>query len=207
MIIVHHLNDSRSQRILWLLEELGLEYDIKRYKRDPDTHLAPQELLQVHSLGKSPVIEDRHTVIHESGAIIDYLIRHYGGANLHPSGTSKEYDQYVQWLHYAEGSAMLPLLLKIYVDPLGNNGAPLHPRINSELDNHLGFIDDSLKGKNYLVNDAFSAADIQMSFIGEVAKSFQLLNQRPNLQAWVERFQARPAYQSAITRGGVYNLA
>jgi glutathione S-transferase len=99
MIIVHHLNYSRSQRILWLLEELGLEYDIKCYKRDPDTHLAPQELFQVHSLGKSPVIEDRQTVIHESGAIIDYLIRHYGGANLYPSRTSQEYDQYIQWLH------------------------------------------------------------------------------------------------------------
>lgn len=100
--------------------------------------MAPQELFQAHSLGKSPVIEDRQTIIHESGAIIDYLIRHYGGANLHPSRTSQEYDQYIQWFHYAEGSAMLPLLLKIYVDPLGNNGALLHPRINSELDNHLG---------------------------------------------------------------------
>ncbi|MBY6222158.1 glutathione S-transferase [Marinobacter nauticus] len=207
MIIVHHLNDSRSQRILWLLEELGLEYDIKRYKRDPDTHLAPQELFQIHALGKSPVIEDRQTIIHESGAIIDYLLRHYDGANLQPPRTTKEYDQYVQWLHYAEGSAMLPLLLKIYVDPLGNNGAPLHPRINSELDNHLGFIENSLKGQSYLVNDTFSAADIQMSFIGEVAKSFQLLSQRPNLQAWLERLHSRPDYQSAIARGGVYKLA
>lgn len=207
MITVHHLNDSRSHRILWLLEELGLEYDIKCYQRDPDTHLAQQDLLEVHPLGKSPVIEDQHAIIHESGAIIDYLIRHYGEGSLHPSSASKEYDQYVQWLHYAEGSAMLPLLLKIYTDPLGDKGAPLHPRINSELDNHLGFIENSLKGKSYLVNDTFSAADIQMSFIGEVAQSFQLLNQRPNLQAWVKRFQARAAYQSAITRGGVYNLA
>jgi len=207
MITVHHLNDSRSQRILWLLEELNLQYDIKRYKRDPDTHLAPQDLFQIHSLGKSPVIEDRQTIIHESGAIIDYLIRHYGEASLHPSRTSQEYDQYVQWLHYAEGSAMLPLLLKIYVDPLGNKGASLQPRINSELDNHLEFIEHSLKGKEYLVNDVFSAADIQMSFVGEVAKSFQLLDQRPNLQAWIKRLQARPAYQSAVSKGGIYSLA
>ena len=206
MIIVHHLNDSRSQRILWLLEELGLEYQIKYYQRDPDTHLAPPELIQVHPLGKSPVLEDGIT-IHESGAIIDYLIRKYAGADLHPELNTTAYEQYVQWIHYAEGSAMLPLLLKIYVDPLAEGGAPLHPRINAELDNHLNFIENALEGQSFLVNDQFSAADIQMSFVGEVAASFGLLQQRPNLQAWIKRLQARPAYQSAIKKGGIYKLA
>jgi glutathione S-transferase len=207
MILVHHLNDSRSQRILWLLEELGLEYDIKRYERDSVTHLAPPELLRVHPLGKSPIIEDDKLIIHESGAIIDYLVRKYAGKRLHPTSESPEYEQYVQWLHYAEGSAMLPLLLKIYVDPLEDGGAALQPRINSELDNHLGFVEASLEGKTFLVDELFSAADIQMSFIGEIAGSFGLLHQRPNLTAWIKRLQARPAYQSAITRGGAYRLA
>ncbi|MCL1107540.1 glutathione S-transferase [Shewanella algicola] len=207
MILVHHLNDSRSQRILWLLEELGLEYDVKCYKRDPDTHLAPQELVRIHPLGKSPVIEDGNNIIHESGAIIDYLIRKYAGDKLHPANTTLAYEQYVQWLHYAEGSAMLPLLLKIYVDPLAEGGTPLHPRINSELDNHLGFIEASLEGKTFLVDEKFSAADIQMSFVGEVAASFELLQLRPNLQAWIKRLQTRPTYQLAIMKGGTYRLA
>ncbi|EFB72095.1 MULTISPECIES: glutathione S-transferase family protein [Providencia] len=206
MILIHHLNDSRSQRILWLLEELGLEYDIKRYERDSVTHLAPPELLHIHPLGKSPVIEDGNFIIHESGAIIDYLIRKYAGDLLHPTPESQAYEQYVQWLHYAEGSAMLPLLLKVYVDPLGDGGAALQPRINSELDNHLGFVEASLESKTFLLDELFSAADIQMSFVGEIAGSFGLLHQRPNLTAWIKRLQARPAYQSALTRGGTYRF-
>lgn len=207
MILVHHLNDSRSQRILWLLEELGLEYDIKCYERDPVTHLAPPELLRVHPLGKSPVIEDGSVIVHESGAIIDYLVRKYAGNRLHPAPESPAYEHYVQWLHYAEGSAMLPLLLKVYVGPLKEAGATLQPRINSELDNHLDFVEASLEGKAFLVDEEFSAADIQMSFVGEIAGSFGLLHQRPNLAAWIKRFQARPAYKAAITSGGAYRLA
>lgn len=208
MILVHHLNDSRSHRILWLLEELGLDYEVRCYQRDPDTHLAPPELFDVHPLGKSPVIEDGENIIHESGAIIDYLVRKYAtNQQLQPEPDSSAYEQYVQWLHYAEGSAMLPLLLKIYVGQLGDSGEPLQPRINSELDNHLGFIESSLAGKTYLVDEQFSAADIQLSFVGEVAHSFGLLSQRPHLKAWVERFQARPAYKAAVEQGGAYSLA
>ena len=207
MIIVHHLNNSRSQRILWLLEELGLEYSIKHYERDSVTNLAPPELFHVHPLGKSPVIEDKGMIIHESGAIIDYLVRKYSTNQLNPILESQEYEEYVQWLHYAEGSAMLPLLLKIYVGPLGDGGLPLEPRINSELDNHLDFIEASLQGKSYLVDDQFSAADVQMSFVGELAVSFGLCEQRPHIVAWVKRLQARPAYQVALKKGGPYRLA
>ncbi len=138
MITVHHLNDSRSQRILWLLEELGLPYRIERYQRDAQTRLAPPELKAVHPLGKSPVISDDGRTIHESGAIVDYLIRRHGGGRLQPKPDSPAYDDYVQWLHYAEGSAMLPLLLHLYVARLGEAGAPLRPRIESELAKHLG---------------------------------------------------------------------
>ncbi len=207
MITLHHLNDSRSQRILWLLEELSIEYKIKHYERDVVTHLAPPELTLIHPLGKSPIIEDNGVIIHESGAIIDYLIRKYAVEPLQPAFETPEYEQYVQWLHYAEGSAMLPLLLKIYVDTLGEGGAPLAPRIHSELDNHLGFIEISLQGKTFLIDEKFSAADIQMSFVGELATSFGLLHQRPNLQTWINRLQSRPAYRLAIKKGGVYRLA
>ena len=141
MIVVHHLNNSRSQRILWALEELGLPYEIKRYQRDAQTNLAPPELKQVHPLGKSPVITDGNRTVIESGAIIDYLIRRYGKGRLQPAPETPEYDQYQQWLHYAEGSAMLPLMLNLYVGRLGDAGAPLKPRIESEIANHLGYID------------------------------------------------------------------
>ena len=133
MITVHHLNNSRSQRILWALEELGLPYDIKRYQRDAKTNLAPPELKAIHPLGKCPVIEDGSRVLIESAAIIDYLIRRHGNGQLQPDPATDAYDSYVQWLHFAEGSAMLPLMLSLYVGRLGEAGAPLHPRIASQL--------------------------------------------------------------------------
>ena len=205
MITVHHLNESRSQRILWLLEELKQPYEIKFYSRDPVTRLAPPELAAIHPLGKSPVITDGDKVIIESGAIVDYLIRHYGDQSLQPTITSEAYDTYQQWLHYAEGSAMLPLLLKLYVGRLGDAGAPLSPRINGEIANHLGYIDRALGSKQWLLGDHFSGADIQVSFVGEAARTARA--SFPNLDAWVKRFQARDAYKQAIVRGGVYSFA
>jgi glutathione S-transferase len=205
MIVVHHLNDSRSQRILWLLEELGLPYEIKNYARDATTRLAPPELTAVHPLGKSPVVtEDGRTII-ESGAIIDYIIRRHADGRLAPDPSSPDYDTYQQWLHYAEGSAMLPLMLFMYVGRLGDAGAPLHPRLESEIANHLGYVDKSLAGKDWLMGD-FSAADIQMSFVGEVTGAFGRFGQFPNIGAWVKRFQDRPAYRKALEKGGAYNL-
>lgn len=207
MIIVHHLNNSRSQRVLWLLEELGLPYEIKRYERDPKTNLAPPELKAITPLGKSPVIQDGPHTLLESGAILDYLIRRHGDGRLQPDPATATYDEYVQWLHFAEGSAMLPLMLNLYVGRLGEAGAPLQPRIDAEVANYLGYLDSTLGRSPYLVGETFTAADIQMSFIGEIAKAFGKLGSYPNVAAWVERFQARPAYKQAIERGGAYSFA
>ena len=204
MITVHHLNDSRSQRVLWLLEEMGLPYDIQHYQRNAQTRLAPPELIAVHPLGKSPVITDDDVTVFESGAIIDYLIRHHGSGSLQPATHTRDFEVYQQWMHYAEGSAMLPLLLKLYVSRLGEAGAPLTPRIEGEISNHLGFVNQSLQGKEWLVGGAITGADIQMSFVGEVAGARGNRERYPNIEAWVKRFQARPAYRKAIERGGPY---
>lgn len=205
MLIVHHLNDSRSQRVLWLLEELGTPYEIRHHARNATTRLAPPELMAVHPLGKSPVIEDNGQVVHESGAIVDYILRHHGGGRLQPAAGSAAYEAYNQWLHYAEGSAMLPLMLRLYVGRLGEAGAPLKPRIDSELANHLGFVDKALQGREFLVGDGLTGADIQMSFVGEAARDLRV--QYPAMDAWVRRLWARPAYQRALERGGPYALA
>ena len=207
MITVHHLNNSRSQRILWLLEELAIPYELKTYQRDPKTNLAPPELKAVNALGKSPVIEDGAQKLIESSAIIDYLIRRHGEGRLQPDPSTPAFDEYVQWLHFAEGSAMLPLMLNLYVGRLGEAGAPLHPRINSEVANYLDYLDTALSQSDYLLGDQFSAADIQMSFIGEIARAQGKLGNYPHIAAWIERFQARPAYQAALKKGGKYDFA
>ncbi len=207
MIVVHHLNDSRSQRILWLLEELGLPYEIKPYQRDAQTRLAPPELKKVHPLGKSPVITDGNRTVIESGAIIDYVIRRHGKGRLQPAPESPAYDDYVQWMHYAEGSAMLPLMLNLYTTRLGDAAAPLKPRIDGEIANHLAYIDSALKGRQFLLGDTLTGADIQMSFVGEVAGAFGQRAQYPNLDAWTKRLHERPAFKKALDRGGAYNLA
>jgi glutathione S-transferase len=207
MITVHHLNDSRSQRVLWLLEELGLPYEIQRYQRDATTRLAPPELKAIRPLGKSPVITDDGRTIMESGAIVDYVIRRHGGGRLQPDPASPEYDEYAQWMHYAEGSAMLPLMLHLYVSRLGEAGAPLHPRIESELANHLGYLDRTLANRQYLMGRDFTGADVQMSFIGEIAQAFGKRAAHPNLDAWVKRLHARPAYKAALEKGGAYRFA
>ena len=205
MIVVHHLNESRSQRVLWLLEELGAPYEIRHYERDAKTRLAPDALKAVHPLGKSPVVEADCMTLIESGAIVDYLIRRHGGESLRPAVDSADFETYQQWLHYAEGSAMLPLMLNMYVGRLGEAGAPLHPRIQSEMANHLSYVEDTLAGQDWLLGD-FTAADVQMSFVGEVARAMGQMDKYPNMKAWVERFQARPAYKRSLEKGGAYNL-
>jgi glutathione S-transferase len=206
MLVVHHLNDSRSQRILWLLEELSAPYEIKPYQRDAATRLAPPELKAVHPLGKSPVITDGDVTINESGAIVDYIVRKYGGGKLAPPVGTAAHETYLEWLHYAEGSAMLPLMLNMYVARLGEAGAPLHPRIQSEMANHLSYVEGALAGRDWLLGDDFTAADVQMSFVGEVARAMGQMPTYPNINGWVERFQARPAYQRSLEKGGAYNL-
>jgi len=190
---------------LWLLEELELPYQIQHYQRDANTRLAPPALKAIHPLGKSPVLTDDGQTVIESGAIVDYVIRHHGEGRLQPSVGWPEYEVYQQWLHYSEGSAMLPLMLKLYVSRLGEAGAPLAPRIDSEISNHLGFVNASLEGREWLVGSQLSGADIQMSFVGEAARGLRA--GYPNIDAWVKRFQARPAYQRALERGGPYALA
>ena len=210
MLTLHHLNDSRSQRILWLLEELGLPYEMKRYQRNSETRLAPPELKVVHPLGKSPVITDGAVTIAESGAIVDYVIRHYGRGKdrpaMMPDADSPDYEAYNEWLHYSEGSAMLPLMLNLYVGRLKEAGAPLHPRIDSELANHLGYVDGALKGREFFIGTSLTGADVQMSFVGEMAKVFDKLAPYPNLKSWLSRMHARPAFQRSIEKGGAYRF-
>lgn len=206
MLVVHHLNESRSQRVLWLLEELGLPYEIALHQRDTTTRLAPPELKAIHPLGKSPVITDNGVAVHETGAIIDYVIRRLGGGRLQPDPSTAAYDVYQQWLHYAEGSAMLPHMLNMYVGRLGEAGAPLHPRIASEIANHDGYVDGYLKGRAFFVGDSLTGADIAMSFVGEVARAQKKLEAYPSFNAWLDRMHARPAWQRALERGGPYTL-
>ncbi len=202
MIEVHHLNASRSRRITWLLEELGVEYTVVAYRRDPVTRLAPAELKAVHPLGKSPVIRDDGRVIVESGAIVDYLVRHYGNGRFAPAMNAPDYERYVQLLHYAEGSAMVPLLLKLYVGRLGEAGAPLQPRIQSELQNHLGWLDGELAGRDFFVGNDLTGADVQLSFVAQLAVQFCGRDAFPNLTRFADRIEARPAYQRAIAKSG-----
>jgi glutathione S-transferase len=207
MLTLHHLNDSRSQRILWLLEELGVPYEMKRYQRDARTRLAPPELAAIHPLGKSPVITDGDLRIAESGAIVDYLIRHYGGGKMMPATGTPDYEAYIEWLHYAEGSAMLPLMLNLYVSRLKEAGQPLHGRVDSEIANHLGYVDGALKGREFFVGQSLTGADIQMSFVGEMAEMFERCGRFSNLRDWLARMHARPAFQRSIEKGGAYRFA
>lgn len=209
MLTVHHLNQSRSHRILWLLEELQLPYHVKYYQRDRHTNLAPPELKEVHPLGKSPVVTDVDgTVVAESGAIIDYIVRRHGGGRMQPAPSSPLFDQYVQWLHYAEGSVALPLVMKATVQRLGSvlghgrSIAPLARHVEEELASHLGYVEAALQGKSYLLGDQCYAADIQFSFVGEQAVRVMETSRYPNVAAWLQRLQSRPAYQAALERGG-----
>ncbi len=207
MLTVHHLNNSRSQRILWLMEELGLDYELKKYARNAETNLAPPELVAVHPLGKSPVITDGDRTVFESGAIIDYVIRRHGNGKLQPDPSTDDYDSYVQWLQYAEGSVMLPLMLFMYVGRLGEAGAPLHPRIESEIANHVGHVDRQLEGRDFLIGDSLTGADINMSFVGEILGPFGKRGAFPNVDRWIDALHARPAWKVALEKGGTYAFA
>lgn len=221
MIIVHHLNNSRSQRILWLLEELGLEYEIKKYQRDPKTMLAPPELRAVHPLGKSPVVQDGDTIVAESGAIIEYLVGRYGNGRLEPKPDTPERLRYTYFLHYAEGSAMPPLLLKLVFDRVENSPAPFFVRpiaraianrvkdsfVLPQIRQHLAFLEGELAERDWFAGDAFSAADIQVSFPLEAAAARGGLDGKyPKLSGFLERIHARPAYRRALERGGKYDF-
>jgi glutathione S-transferase len=221
MIVVHHLNNSRSQRILWLLEELGVPYEVKRYERDPATMLAPAALRAVHPLGKSPVVTDGDLTIAESGAIIEYLAGHYGEGRLVPPAGTPARLRYSYWLHYAEGSAMPPLLLKLvfgrvesapmpfFVKPIARAivGRAMTSFIDPQLRLHLDYMEGELGKSVWFAGDDFTAADVQMSFPLEAAASRGGLDAtRPKLTAFLGRIHARPAYRKALERGGPYEL-
>lgn len=204
MIQVHHLNNSRSQRVLWLLEELGLAYEIVKHQRDPETNLAPESLQVVHPLGKAPILVDGDDVVIESGAILEHLVRRYGNGRLRPADDTPDALRYLQLMHYAEGSAMLPVMLKLYTGRLGDGGAPLQPRIHSEIERHFGYLDGLLEGRDWFVGDDITAADVQLSFPIQAARALHGLDAFPNLGRFLDRVQQRPAYRKAIQRGGAY---
>ena len=204
MLKVHHLNNSRSQRILWLLEEIGAPYEIVHYKRGTPIPLAPPELKDVHPLGKSPVITDGDKTIAESGAIVEYLIDTYGKGRFKPKAGSDDYWKYVEWMHYAEGSAMLPLLLALYTAMLGDAGAALKPRVDSEIANNLSYMENALNVRDFFVGKELTGADIQILFVLEAAGA--RLEPYPGLTRYRARMQARPAYQRGIEKGGPYAL-
>jgi glutathione S-transferase len=206
MLKVHHLNNSRSQRILWLLEELNAPYEVVQYQRMSPIPLAPPELKAVHPLGKSPVITDGDITIAESGAIVEYILDKYGNGRLRPQAGSHAHIRYIEWLHYAEGSAMLPLLMHMYLGFLGEAAAPLRPRVDSEIANHLSHIESGIKGRQFFVGHDLTGADIQLTFVLEAADASGLLQNYPALADYLARVQARPAYRRAIEKGGAYDL-
>jgi glutathione S-transferase len=219
MIVVHHLENSRSQRVLWLLEELGLPYEVKRYERDKATMLAPPELKAIHPLGKSPVITDGENVIAETGAIVDYVVETYGQGRLIPPAGSPERLRYTYWLHYAEGSAMTPLLLKLVFSVLpARSPAFIRPIvrmiagraqdgfIDPQIKNHVDYWDAELATSKWFAGPEFTAADVMMSFPAEAAASRLGLADHPRLELFLTTIHARPAYQRALERGGPYAL-
>jgi glutathione S-transferase len=221
MLVVHHLNNSRSQRVLWLLEELGLEYELQRYERDPATLLAPPELRKIHPLGKSPVITDGDNVLAESGAILEYLVETHGHGRLAPAPGTPARLRYRYWMHYAEGSAMPPLLLKLVFDRIAKARMPFFARpvartiaakaqqsfIQPQIDRHLDFMEAELGRSTWFAGDEFSAADVQMSFPLEAAAARAGLDaRRPRLLGFLTRIHSRPAYKRAVARGGPYDI-
>ncbi len=220
MIIVHHLADSRSQRVLWLLEEMGRPYEVKRYERDPATMLAPPELKAIHPLGKSPVVDDGEVRVAETGAIVEYLLEGPEGAALRPAPGTEAGRRYTYWLHYAEGSAMTPLLLKLIFGQLPKRSPGLvrpvvkaisakaqDGFIDPQIAAHTAFWEAELGKSEWFAGDQFSAADIMMSFPIEAGGTRAPYDDKPRLKAFLERIHARPAYQRALKRGGPYSYA
>lgn len=208
MITVHHLNNSRSQRVLWLLEELGLDYEVVRYERDPETMAAPAELKDIHPLGKSPIVMDGDDCLAESGAILELLLERYGPKGLVPERGSAARRDYLYWLHYAEGSLMPQLLLKLHLDRVGKPAAALHARVQDAISLHLHHVEAALKNGGHFAGRKLSAADIMMSVPLQIARVQGLVGtHRPAILEFLERVEQRPAYRRALDRGGPYALA
>ena len=197
MIKLHHLNKSRSKRIIWLLEELGIDYEIIGYQRDSETFLAPPELKAIHPLGKSPVLEDDGMVIAESGAITEYLINKFAGEKLAPPRGTKAYVEYSQWMHFAESSAILPLLMKMYLQKDGCDTNFLAGYVDNEIGKVISYFNQSLQGKTYLVGEQLSGADIMMSFIAEILKNNGSLSQFEHIERYEQQLSTHAAFQKA----------
>ncbi len=208
-VIVHHLEDSRSQRVLWLLEELGVPYTVKRYERDAVTRLAPTELRAIHPLGKSPVIEIDGVVLAETGAIFEGLLDRFdSGHALHPAQSAPDFEQHRFWLHYAEGSAMAPLLMKLIMSRLGDAAAPAMGFVDAQIALHASFQESSVAKTGWLVSNGLTAADIIMSFpVEAIAARGPIAGTFPELAKWIAKLHARPAYQRALETGGPYSYA
>ena len=207
MLTVHHLNNSRSQRILWLLEEMGTPYAITKYQRMSPLPMAPPELKEVHPLGKSPVITDGSRTIAESGAIVEYLIETYGNGRLKPARSTEDHWKYIEWMHYAEGSAMFPLLMALFLGFLGDGGAPLRPHVDAQIADHLSYMEKGLGDRQFFVGNDLTGADIQLVFVLEAANARAgLLESYPNLTRYLAAMHARPAYKKGLERGGPYEL-
>ena len=205
MIVVHHLNNSRSQRIVWLLEELGLPYQIESYLRDAKTNLAPPELRTVHPLGKSPVIRDGDLVLSESGAIVEYLVERHGGGHLMPPRGTPEHVRYLHWMHFAEGTIMLHLLARLYLSRVGEPAKALQARVEGMIGDELDLVEAELGRSAHLAGSEFSAADVQMMFPLEFSAFARLTGEpHPRLRDYLGRMQARPAYRRAVEKGGAY---
>lgn len=204
MITVHHLNNSRSQRVLWLLEELGADYQIVAYQRDPVTNLGPPELKRAHPLGKSPLVDYDGITVAESGAIIQYLCERHGGAGWLPDPASEDHIRYLEWMQFGESSFFVPVMLKIYAGRLGDAAAPLMSRIEEQLAAHIAFAEDRIGESLHFVGDNWTAADVMMSFPAEIAVMQGYASKAPKLAAFVEAVHARPAWQRARERGGAY---
>ena len=203
-IVVHHLNNSRSQRVLWLLEELGVEYEIIHYQRDPVTNLAPSELKAINPLGKSPLLEIDGRVIEESGAIVQVLCDRFGSDRFLPPAGSDDALRHLELMHFAEGSAMLPIMLNIYLGRLGDGAAPVRPRIAEQMAAYFGYLESILRPSGHFIGDTLTGADVMLSFPAEICVMQDSTGSYPKLAGFVAASHARPAWQRARAKGGQY---
>lgn len=207
MLTIHHLNNSRSQKIVWLLEELELPYELVSYQRDPVTLMGPPSLKALHPLGKSPVLEDNGQLLSESGAIAQYLLSRYGAGRLAPDPTGPDHLRFLECLYFAVSAGMNPIMIKVYANAFKLSGSPMDQAATAELECALNYIETLLGNSDWLMGDLFTAADIQMSFIPELARAVGAAGDHPKIEAWQSRLYARPGFHRAIARGGAYDFA
>ncbi len=207
MMTLHHLNDSRSQKIVWLLEELGTPYELVPHQRHPETLSAPAAMKARHPIGKAPILEDQGRAIVESGAIVDYILRRHAQGALQPAGDGPELMAYLEWLYFAVSIGTNPVMLKVYSRYYAMAGGPIDAAADAEFALVLGYLDRALAGRTYLLGDLFTAADIQMSFVAELARSLIPIDSYPHIVGWLARLHARPAFRASLARPGSYIYA